>query len=180
MAQTSTVYQFEVDLSDVDRGVYEVLSLRVAQHPSEADVAMIARVLAFSLEYVEGMQMGPGVGDGSTPAVLANDLTGRQTHWIEVGTPDGSRLHRARKAVGEVAVYCHKDPTRWLEGLSAGAVFEARSIRLWGLDRAFLQKLVDKLDRRNRYQVSRIEGTIYVEVGGESLSGSLEPLSWPD
>ena len=37
MALTATVHNFDIQLSDVDRGVYESLSLRVARHPSETE-----------------------------------------------------------------------------------------------------------------------------------------------
>ena len=47
MALTATIYNFDVDLSDSDRGVYETVALRVAQHPSESDEYLIARVLAY-------------------------------------------------------------------------------------------------------------------------------------
>jgi uncharacterized protein YaeQ len=36
MAFTATMRRFEVALTDSDRGVYEALDLRVAQHPSVA------------------------------------------------------------------------------------------------------------------------------------------------
>jgi uncharacterized protein YaeQ len=35
MALTSTIYRVDLALSDVDRGVYETLELRLALHPSE-------------------------------------------------------------------------------------------------------------------------------------------------
>ena len=35
MAQTSTVHTFDLTLSDVDRGVYQTLALKLARHPSE-------------------------------------------------------------------------------------------------------------------------------------------------
>ena len=50
MALTATIYNFDIDLSDSDRGVYETLALRVAQHPSESDEYLIARVLAYLLD----------------------------------------------------------------------------------------------------------------------------------
>jgi uncharacterized protein YaeQ len=56
MALGSTVFVFEIDLSDADRQVYERLSLRVARHPSESDEFLVARVLAFCLEYREGIE----------------------------------------------------------------------------------------------------------------------------
>ena len=37
MALTATIYNFDIDLADSDRGVYETIALRVAQHPSESD-----------------------------------------------------------------------------------------------------------------------------------------------
>ena len=51
MALTATIYNFEIDLADSDRGVYETVTLRVAQHPSESDEYLIGRVLAYLLEY---------------------------------------------------------------------------------------------------------------------------------
>src|SRR5471032_2402246 len=45
MAQSSTIYVFTVRLADADRGVYETLNLRVAQHPSESPDYLLTRVL---------------------------------------------------------------------------------------------------------------------------------------
>ena len=50
MALSSTVHHFDIALSDVDRGVYESLSFKVARHPSETAEYLIARVLAYCLE----------------------------------------------------------------------------------------------------------------------------------
>ena len=47
MAAGATIYNFTVNLADVDRSVYEELTLRVAQHPSETDAYMLTRVLAW-------------------------------------------------------------------------------------------------------------------------------------
>ena len=45
MALTSTIYTFDLTLSDVDRGCYETLALRVAMHPSESPEYFVTRVL---------------------------------------------------------------------------------------------------------------------------------------
>ena len=49
------MYAFDIDLADVDRGVYAVLNLRVAQHPSETPDYLVTRVLAYCFEYAEGI-----------------------------------------------------------------------------------------------------------------------------
>jgi len=34
VALTATIYNFDIELANVDRGVYETIALRVAQQPS--------------------------------------------------------------------------------------------------------------------------------------------------
>ncbi|MBN8550741.1 MAG: YaeQ family protein, partial [Deltaproteobacteria bacterium] len=63
MAQTSTVYNFAISLSNVDRGVYEDLKLSVARHPSETLPYLLTRVLAYCLEYQEGISFSKGLSE---------------------------------------------------------------------------------------------------------------------
>ena len=63
MALTATIYNFDIDLADNDRGVYETIALRAAQHPSESDEYLIARVLAYLLEFREGIDFSRGVSE---------------------------------------------------------------------------------------------------------------------
>src|SRR6187200_430790 len=113
MALGATLYNFDIELADSDRHVYESLALRVAQHPSESDEYLIARVLAYLLEYAEGIGFSRGVSEPEEPMISVRDLTGKITTWIEIGTPDSARLHRASKAATRVAVYCHKEHSQW-------------------------------------------------------------------
>ena len=69
MALSSTILHFAVQLADVDRGVYESLELRVAQHPSETPAFMLTRLLAYCLEYREGIAFTEGVSAGDEPAL---------------------------------------------------------------------------------------------------------------
>ena len=55
MALTATIYNVDIDLADADRQVYETLVLRVARHPSESEAYLLTRVLAYALEYTEGI-----------------------------------------------------------------------------------------------------------------------------
>src|SRR5690349_14727799 len=126
MALTATVYNFDIDLADHDRGVFETLSLRVARHPSESDDYLWARVLAYALEFEEGIQFSPGgLSDPDTPAIVVRDLTGTLQAWIEIGTPDAARLHRAAKAAPRVAVYVQKDPAQFLSRLAGERIHQA-------------------------------------------------------
>ena len=109
MALSATIHTFDIDLSDVDRGVYQSLNLRVAQHPSESADYLVARVLAYCLEFAEGIEFSKGLSDPDEPAILVRDLTGQLQAWIEIGLPAAERLHRASKTAPRVVVYAHKD-----------------------------------------------------------------------
>jgi len=138
LALSSTIFTFQIDLADADRGVYEALSLRVARHPSESDEFLIARVLAYCLEYTDGIEFSRGLCDADEAPIAVRDLTGSIQAWIDVGTPSAERLHRASKAVPRVAVYVHKDPTQWLEGLAAAKIHRAAALELKTLDRPLI------------------------------------------
>src|SRR5712691_4454087 len=98
MALTATIYNVEIDLADADRGVYESLALRVARHPSESEEYLVTRVLAYALEFTEGIAFsGGGLSDPDEPAITIRDLTGRIKVWIEIGSPEAARLHKASK-----------------------------------------------------------------------------------
>src|ERR1700728_3296060 len=109
MALGATVYNFKIELADSDRGVYAPLDLRVARHPSETEEHLLTRVLAYCLEYREGINFSNGLSDPDQPAISIRDLTGVLLAWIDVGAPDAARLHRAAKQAQRVVVYTHKD-----------------------------------------------------------------------
>ena len=67
------MYVFTVRLADADRAVYESLLLRVAQHPSETPEYLVARVLAYCLEYAEGIAFSKGLSDPEEPAIWCAD-----------------------------------------------------------------------------------------------------------
>src|SRR5690242_5221959 len=110
MAQNSTIYNFDIRLSDVDRNIYTELALRVARHPSETEEYLLTRVLAYCLEYADGITFSKGLADPEEPAITVRDLTGTLKSWIEIGAPDAARVHKASKASPRVAIYTHKDP----------------------------------------------------------------------
>ena len=70
MAAGTTLYTLSVELADVDRGVYAPLELKLARHPSETAEYMLTRLLAYCLEYGEGIAFTDGVSAVDEPAVL--------------------------------------------------------------------------------------------------------------
>ena len=174
MALSSTVYTFDIALSDVDRGVYVQLSLKAACHPSETPEYFLTRILAYCLEYREGIGFSKGLSEPDEPAVTIRDLTGAMTAWIEIGNPDAARLHFASKACARVVVYTHKEPRILLRAYEGQKIHRADQIALFAVDRTLLASLAERLDRRMAMTVSVSDRHLYIDVGGENLSGSVE------
>jgi uncharacterized protein YaeQ len=179
MALTATIYNVDVDLSDADRHVYESLALRLARHPSESAEYLIARLLAYLLEYAPGIEFSRGVSDPEDPPIAIRDLTGAITDWIEIGTPDAARLHKASKAARRVAVYTHKDPVQFLRQLEGERIHRADALELYALDRSLTQALVERLERRMAFAVSIAERELFVSIGSETLHGKVVRLVAP-
>jgi len=173
VALTATIYNFEIDLADADRGVYETLALRVAQHPSESEEYLVARLLAYCLEYAEGIAFSSGLSDPDEPTLAVRDLTGALHVWIEIGSPDAARLHKASKAAKRAVVYTHKDPAQLLKQLEGARVHRAEDVEIYSLDRTFIAALVAKLERRMSMSISVADQHVLVALDGGVIEGDI-------
>ncbi len=175
MALTATIHTFEISLNDSDRGVYEALEFRAARHPSETAEYLVARVLAYCLEYAEGLTFSKGLSDPDLPALSVRDLTGVLRTWIEIGTPEPARLHKASKTGARVVVYSHKDVSQLLGRLAAEPVHKQDAIEILTFDPILIAALVASLDRRMRFDLTVSERHLYLTLGEKSLDGALTP-----
>jgi len=171
---TATVYTFEIDLADADRHVYDTLTLRVARHPSESEEYLVARVLAYALEFTNGIAFSSGgLSDPDEPPITVRDLTGAIRTWIEIGNPDAARLHKASKTAARVVVYTHKDPERLMQNLAGERIHRADALEVYAIDRALIAALVARLDRRMAFALGVSERELFVSIGTETLTGAV-------
>ena len=170
MAQTATIYVVTIDLADMDRGVYEALELRLARHPSETAEYMVVRLLAYCLEYQEGIGLTEGVSSGDEPAILVRDLTGRVTAWVEVGMPGAARLHRGSKMAGRVAVYTHRDVRQLLAQLEGERIHRAAGIVVRAFDRTTIEELASLIERRTSLAIAVSAGELLISIGDRTLT----------
>ncbi len=173
MAQNATMYVFTVRLADADRGVYETLQLRIAQHPSESPEFLVTRLLAYCLEFAEGIVFSKGLSDPDEPAIAVRDLTGTLLSWVDIGTPEAARLHKAGKAARRVAVYAHRDVEPWLARLQGERIHRAEVVEVYAMDLDLIAALVARLERRMEFDLAVAERNLYLSLGETTLSGSI-------
>ncbi len=167
------LYHFKIELSDIDRGIYQSLDFRIAQHPSETAAYLLCRVLAYALSYQKGLEFSPaGLGDPDGPALQAIGSHSTYDLWIEIGNPAARKLHKASKAARQVQVYTYKNPTLLVAEINAEKVHRADDIQIFAIDPKFLQKLEDQLQKNNRWSIVFQQGTLDIDtgLGKESLT----------
>jgi uncharacterized protein YaeQ len=175
MAPNATIYHVKLTLSDVDRGVYEPLDLRLARHPSESTRYLVTRLLAYALSYEEGIAFSKGgVSSTEEPPVVVRDPTGILLAWIEVGSPSAARLHKASKAARRVALFTSASTTELEANARAGSIHRAEELEVWRLDATFLDAIAERLDRTLELELVHNEGRLYVTLGSEALEGGVE------
>ena len=154
--------------------MYETLAFRVARHPSEHEGFLATRVLAYCLEYTEGLAFSRGgLSDPDEPALAIRDLTGVLKAWIEVGSPEGARLHRAAKAAPRVVVYPHRDTALLLGRLRGETIHRARDIEIREIDPALITGFAAVLDRRMSLDLAISDSHLYMSAGTTTLDGPL-------
>jgi uncharacterized protein YaeQ len=177
MALSATMYVFEIELADSDRNVYQDLELRVARHPSESGEYLFARVLAYCLEYTEGLAFSRGLSDPDEPALAVRDLTGALRAWIEVGSPDAARLHRASKAAPRVVVYAHRNAAQLAARYATERIHRAESLELYALDSDWLTARAAELTRRMKLALTVAAQHLYLTMAGGTSSAAIERLA---
>jgi uncharacterized protein YaeQ len=177
MALGATVYSFKIELADSDRGVYVPLDLRVARHPSETEDHLLTRVIAYCLEYTEGISLSNGLSDPDQPAISVRDLTGALRVWIDVGAPEAARLHRAAKLAPRVAVYTHKDAEQLAARLRSERIYRAEALELYAMDREWLAVLAARLARRMEFALTVADQHVYLSLGAETLTCTVARLN---
>jgi len=174
VATGATIYSFEIDLADADRGVYETLALRLARHPSESEEYLVTRVLAYAMEHAEGIAFATGgLSDPDEPAITVRDLTGAVRVWIEIGSPDAARLHKASKASPRVAIYTHKDVERLALRLAGERIHRVEALELYAIDPALIGALASRLDRRMAFALSISHHELFISIGEDTLTGQV-------
>ena len=174
MALPATMRKFEIALADADRELYVQLDWRVAQHPSESDRYLVARVLARALEHGEGLEFSKGgVSDDDEPALVQRDLRGDLVAWIEIGSPTPDRLHKAAKASPRVVVYTWKSAAQLAEAIAERKVHRGDAIEIRELDPAWLDRVAATLDRNNTWDLSVTGGTVYLTIREELFETSI-------
>lgn len=174
MALQATPYKVELNLSDIDRGVYDTLRFTVARHPSETEVRLATRLIAYALWYDEQLAFGRGLSDVDEPALWEKSLDDRVLHWIEVGQPDAERITWCSRRAEKISLLAYGNLRVW-QGKVLDSVRNLKNINVAALGQEALEALAGELPRSISWSVMISDGELFVsdERGQHEI-----PLEW--
>lgn len=172
------LYHFEFELSDIDRGLYESLNFRIAQHPSETAPYLLTRALAYALSYQNDLEFSlGGLSDPDSPALQTTGSQGSIGLWIEIGNPSARKLHKASKAAKQVIIYTYKNTEPLLNEMKVSNIHRANEIQIYAFESGFLQILESQLEKNNRWSLLIQQGHLDVGFGNQSTSTEIRQFS---
>lgn len=174
MALQATPYKVELNLTDLDRNVYENLRFTVARHPSETEERLAARLVAYILWYHEALSFGRGLSDVDEPALWEKSLDDRVLHWIEVGQPDAERIIWCSRRTERFSLAAYGNLRVWQTKVLDG-VKHLKNVNVVALDQDALTALAANLPRAIVWSAMISDGTLFItdERGQHEL-----PLEW--
>lgn len=151
MAPKATVYKAELQVSDMDRHYYALHNLTLAQHPSETDLRLMARLIAFALLAEERLEFGKGLSSDEEPDLWRRDYTGDIEQWIDLGQPDESRIRKAcgRAQQAVIVTYNGNASDIWWSKNSA-SLAKLKNLTVIDLDSASVEAATKLLQRGMR------------------------------
>jgi uncharacterized protein YaeQ len=149
--------------------------LTLAQHPSETDLRVMVRLLAFVLFADERLEFGKGLSTEDEPDLWQKDLTGSIERWIEVGQPDEARLRKASGRARQVVVigYSGRGADLWWEK-NAAALDRIGNLTVLDLPAECGQEIAAGIERNMQLQCFIEDGQIQWLCGDRSVT--IEPV----
>jgi uncharacterized protein YaeQ len=181
MALKATIFKAELQVSDLDRGHFATHSLTIARHPSETDLRMMVRLLAFALNADERLEFGRGLSSEGEPDLSKTDLTGAIDLWIDVGLPDEREVRKASGRAREVKVYLYggRAASLWW-GQNQAALARLDNLTVVDVPDDFASSLTRLAQRNMRLDCTIQEGRLYLSHGGDdTLEYEPVPLKAP-
>ena len=109
MAISATIYKTALNIADMDRHYYAEHNLTIAKHPSESELRIMVRLIAFILNADENLSFSKGISQDDEPDLWKKTLDGSIELWIDIGQPDEKRVKKACGRSEKVMIYTYQD-----------------------------------------------------------------------
>ena len=109
MAAKATIYKALLNIANMDSNYYAEYNLTMAKHPSETDLRLMVRLVAFILNADEALEFCKGISQEDEPDLWKKSLGGEIELWIDLGQPDEKRIKKACGRSEKVIIYTYQE-----------------------------------------------------------------------
>ena len=169
MALKSTIYKVNLHLSDLDREYYNSFNLTIARHPSETELRLATRILAFVLHASDELTFGKGVSDEDEAALWQKNLHEEIELWIELGQPDEKRLKRASVKSKQAYLYGYQSAFDVWWQQQESAIKKFTNLSVVKFEEQGLQEFDNAITRTMELQITVQDGQLWLSVGDNSI-----------
>ncbi len=119
MATKATIYKALLNIANMDSHYYADHNLTMAKHPSETDLRLMVRLIAFILNADESLEFTKGISQDDEPDLWKKSLGGDIELWIDLGQPDEKRIKKACGRSEQVIIYTYQEgmATAWWKSI---------------------------------------------------------------
>ncbi|MDR9828633.1 YaeQ family protein [Vibrio sp. FNV 38] len=175
MALKPTIYKFRVSLSDMNRELYTSCNLTIAQHPSETERRLCARLLAYCHGYSDDLEFTKGLSTVEEPDLWEKELHGDIRRWVELGEPDADRVKKASRIAKRVSIYGYNTSVeQWWQQNQTKIVDYSEAV--YQFDHEALDEFSGALSRTMDLSIMLTGEDIYVDTGSHSITVAIKTL----
>ena len=172
MALSSTINKASITIADMDRHYYQSHELTLAQHPSETELRLMIRLIAFMANASEQLQFTKGLSSDDEPDLWQKSLSDEIELWIDLGQPDEKRIRKACGRSSQVIIYTYQERKAriWWEQQQK-KLERFNNLKIYHIHAEGVDRMVK---RSMQLQCSIQDGDIYLNDGELDMSINLE------
>ena len=176
MAQKATIYKADLQLADMDRGHYQNYSMTIARHPSETDLRMMVRLLAFALNASDSLLFSKGISTENEPDIWQKNLSDEILLWIDLGQPDEKRIRKACGRSQQVIIYTYqrRSAAAWWQQIK-NSLQRFDNLQIYSLE-VEGHEIEQFVDRQIMLQCTIQDGECWLTDGNTSTT--IELIQW--
>lgn len=178
MAQNATVFKAHLQIADIDRHHYADYSHTLARHPSETDLRMMVRLLAFMLRADERLEFTRGLCVDDEPDLWRKSYSDEIELWIDTGLPSEKRIRKACNRSKQVLLLVYgtdQAVNPWWSGLQ-GQIGRFDNLEVLRIPPEQSDALAALAERGMHLNCTIQDGQVW--ISGDHSEVTIEPKVW--
>lgn len=177
MALKPTIYKTTLSLIDMNRDIYVTEKLMLVLHPSETDVRMMVRLLAYALNYDQDLALSKGLSATDEPDLWVKRPDGSVSCWIEVGQASPERIRKGVSRADQVKLYAYGSEVDVWWAKHCDALTGLPKTEVYSFPAVQVDRLSELCGRNMELTITLSEDQLYVTAGEQQLEIDLTRLA---